>query len=193
MSDIKTVWKNQATPEAGMITLSDIRARAAKYQSRIRTRNVVLYVYGLANIAITAWLLSTGRYAAFATPALLMVIAHLFVIWQVWKRAAARDLPGELGGHAALDFHRQELQRQHETMSRAWLWYIAPFIPAFLWEVWIRAQMPTPSVPPYADRMIVSMILLAGLFFWTSVWLWFSRGAARLQLQIKELDHVKAE
>ena len=46
-----------------MITLSDIRGRAAKFQARIRWRNLALYLYSLANIAITLWLVSTGRFS----------------------------------------------------------------------------------------------------------------------------------
>jgi hypothetical protein len=193
MNDLQTVWKNQDTAEKNMITLADIRANASKYQSRIRTRNIVLYLYSLATVISTVWLLSTGKYSLYAPPGILMIFAHLFVVWQVWWRAAARDIPGELGGRAALDFHRQELQRQHDVMSKAWLWYIAPFWPALIWEIWLRAQEPTPSVPPHADFMIVLLICVGAVSFWTAVWFWFSRSAARLQLQIQELDHVKAE
>ncbi|MGQ0835959.1 MAG: hypothetical protein ACT4O5_13755 [Gammaproteobacteria bacterium] len=193
MTDIKTVWKNQATEDTGMIMLSDIRKHAASYRSRIRLRNVVLYVYSIANIAASAWLLHSGRLAAYAAPMVLMIVAHLFVLWQVWRRAAARDLPGALAARGALDFHRHELQRQHAVASRAWLWYIAPFMPALIWEIGLRAQMETPDIPPEVDRWIVAMIIVGAVFFWSSVWLLFSRAAARLELQIRELNGLKAE
>ncbi len=37
------------------------------------------------------------------------------------------------------------------------------------------------------------MLIMASAFFWTSVWLWFSRAAARLETQLERLNGLKAE
>ena len=176
-----------------MITLSDIRGRAAKFQSRIRWRNVALYLYSLANIAVTLWLVSTGKFPRMAAPGLLIGAAHLFVIWQVWWRTGVRALPDDLMARAALDYHRHELERQRDAMSGAWLWYIAPFMPGLIWELWLRATLHPASLPPAADRALVLFLVLSALFFWTTVLMAFQWAAARLDIRIERLNTLKAE
>ena len=193
MTDIKTIWKNQPVEENSMITLSDIRARATRFQSRIRLRNGALYFYSLANIVLTLWLISRGVSPRYTAPGLLLLAAHLFVIWQLWWRTSARALPDDLVARAALDYHRQELERQRGAMAGAWLWYILPFMPGLIWELWLRATLHPANVPPVADRALVLFLILSALFFWMSVWLAFSWAAARLEVRIERLNVLKAE
>ena len=196
MNDLKTVWKTQTVEENRMITLSDVRARAGRFQARIRWRNIALYAYSLVNIGLSIWLIASGRLSAFKYPMLLMVAAHLLVLWQINRRIAARPLPGDMAEQPALDFHRHELERQVHNLSRAWLWYIAPFIPPFLWElaIWLqRIQIHATAMPEAAAYRMFLLTVLGGVFFWTAVWLAFSRAAVRLQLQIERLNALKAE
>ena len=196
MNDLKTVWKTQPMEENGMITLSDIRTRADRFQAHVRMRNVVFYAYALANIAASFWLISTGRWSEFLYPMLLMVAAHLFVLWQVIRRIGARPLPGELGGRPALDYYRSELKRQADGLSGAWLWYIAPFMPPFVWElaIWLqRIQARAVETSGTADYRLFLFSIIGAVFFWTAVWLAFSRASIKLQLQIERLDRVIAE
>jgi hypothetical protein len=195
MDDLKAVWKTQPV-EDGMITLTDARARADKFQSRVRLRNVVFYVYALFNIAVSIWLIASGRWNEFLYPMLLMIAAHLWVLWQVNRYIGARPVPGEMGGRPALDFYRDELKRQVNGLSRAWLWYIAPFMPPFIWElaIWqqrIEARAVATSMP--ANYQLFLFSILGAVFFWTAVWLAFSRASLRLELQIERLNAVKAE
>jgi hypothetical protein len=196
MDDLKTVWKTQSL-EDGMITLTDARARADKFQAHVRLRNVIFYVYALFNIVVSLWLISTGgRWEAFLYPMLLMIAAHLWVLWQVTRRIGARPLPAEMGGRPALDFYRDELKRQASGRSRAWLWYIAPFIPPYIWElaIWqqrIEARAVAASMP--ANYLLLLFSIFGAVFFWTAVWLAFSRASLKLELQIERLNAVKAE
>ena len=175
-----------------MITLSEIRDRARMFQSRWRWRNIGLYAYGVFNIAASIWLIQSGRLAEYTYPMLLMIGAHLFVLWQVNRRIGAQPLPEELAARTALDHYRAELERQRDALANAWLWYILPFWPAFVWEVWIRA-FAVNNIPPNANRNIILFIVLGGIFFWTAVWLAFSRAALKLQLQLERLKLVKVE
>jgi hypothetical protein len=193
MTDPKAIWQNQTMEENSMITLADIRIRAVRFQSRIRWRNLALYLYSLANIAITLWLISTGKFSRMAQPGLLLAAAHLFVIWQLWWRTSARPLPEDLAGRSALDYHRHELERQRDAMASAWIWYILPFMPGLVWELWLRANLHPVNVPPTADRALVLFLILGALFFWISVWLAFSWAAARLEIRIERLNVLKAE
>ncbi len=60
MNDLKTVWKTQPLEESNMMSLSDIRARADRFQTYIRKRNVIFYAYALFNIIAAFWLISRG-------------------------------------------------------------------------------------------------------------------------------------
>ena len=196
MDDLKTVWKTQPVEENGMITLSGVRARARQLQARIHWRNLALYAYSLVTIGLSIWLIASGRLSAYMYPMLLMVAAHLLALWQINRRIAARALPDDMAAQPALEFHRHELERQAHNLSRAWLWYIAPFIPPFLWElaIWLqRIQTHATAMPEAAAYRMLLLTVLGGVFFWTAVWLAFSRGALRLQIQIERLNALKAE
>ena len=196
MNDPRTLWKNQTVEENALINLSDIRARANRFQSRVHMRNVALYAYSLFNIAASAWLISTGRFDEFLYPMLLMVAVHLFVLWQVNRRISARPLPGDMAGKPALDFHRDEMKRQADALSNAWLWYIFPFMPPFLWElaIWLqRLQERAAEGVREPNYFGFFLVVLSAIFFWTAVWLAFSRSSVKLKWQIERLDALKAE
>jgi hypothetical protein len=193
MTDIKDIWQNQPTEETSMITLSDIRERAEALRSRVRLRNGALYLYSLANIAITLFLISRGVSPRYTMPGLLILAAHLFVVWQLWWRTGARGFPSHMMGVAALDYLRQELTRQRDALSGAWLWYIAPFMPGLIWELWLRATLHPANMPPTADRLMVLFLVLSALFFWVAVGLGFSLAATRLDLRLERLNTLRAE
>lgn len=193
MNDIQAIWQTQTMEDKDMITLFDVRARAAKFRARAQGRNIALYAYSLANLVLTGFLISTGKFNAQAAPAMLLMAAHLFVIWQLWWRARVRDLPGDLGGRAALDFLRHELSRQRDAMADAWLWYIAPFMPGLIWQLALRASLHPAGFSVAANRSTILFLVLAAAFFWIAVWLAFSRAAARLETQIERLDGLTAD
>ena len=193
MTDIKTLWQNQPTEVNSMITLSDIRDRAAALLSRVRLRNGALYLYSIANIVITLFLISRGVSPRYTMPGLLILVAHLFVIWQLWWRTGAHAFPTHLMGTAALDYLRNELTRQRDALSGAWLWYIAPFMPGLIWELWLRATLHPAGLSPAFDRPLVLFLILSAAFFWIAVGLGFSLAAARLDLRLERLNTLKAE
>jgi hypothetical protein len=195
MTDIKTIWTAQPTEDHSMITLSDIRDRASRFQTHIRWRNGGLYIYSMVNIGLSFWLIASGRLSAYLYPMLLMVAAHLLVLWQVNRRLAARSVPADMAGQPALDCYRHELERHAKNLSRAWLWYIVPFMPPFLWElaIWLR-RIQTHTHPAFLlDYRAFLFVVFFAVCFWTAVWLAFSRASVRLQLQIERLNALKAE
>lgn len=97
----------------------------------MRKCNIVFYVYALINIVASLRLIATGRLSAFLYPMLLMIAAHLWVLWQVNRHIGARPLPGEMGERPALDFYRHELKRQASAL-RVHGCGTAPFMPPFL-------------------------------------------------------------
>jgi hypothetical protein len=196
MTDIKTIWQNQSMEDKEMITIAEIRARANSFEARIMWRNLALYAYSIANIAITIWLIWMGRnqpYMRYEAPGLLLVAAHLFVIWQLWWRTSMRAMPDDLMGRAALDYLRHQLERQRDALSSAWLWYIAPFMPGLIWQLWLRASLHPAGVPPASDHALILYLVMAALFFWTTIGFAFSWAAARLDVRLERLNTLKAE
>ena len=194
MSDIKTAWKNQPLEERTMLTLSDLHQRAHHLHARFQRRNLLLYAYSLLNIVAGVWLVATGKFSNMHAPMLLMVGAHLFVLWQVWKRFGRREAPPQSSGQNVLQFHREELERQHGAVAKAGLWYIAPFMPAFLWELGIWLQgIDMNTAGGQASMRMFMMVVFTAVLFWSCVWLLFSRHAARLELELERLGQIRAE
>lgn len=177
-----------------MPTIAELSLRAEHLQKRFRRRNLLLYSYSLFNIVAGLWLVVTGRFPTMHMPMLLMVVAHLFVLWQVWKRFGPRKTPPHVSGQNVLQYHRQELERQHEAVAKAGLWYIAPFMPAFVWEliIWLRSIDINTASGAASMRMFL-MVVFSAVLFWSCVWLLFSRHATRLELELQRLSGVKAE
>ena len=194
MSDIKDIWKNQPIEEIVVMSTSDLASNATRLHTRISRRNLYLYLYSAINLLIYIWAFSTGRLSNYLYSSMLMMAAHLFVSWQVWKRFTPRRAPLQNSGQNLLQFQRQELERQHGSVAKAWLWYILPFWPPFLWQLtnWFqRIDMTRPESRPMLFAL--QMCLLGGIFFWSFVWMLFSRHATRLELELERLKHVRAE
>jgi len=194
VTDIKTAWQNQPVEEHTVLTIQDLRLRAVQLQARLSRRNLLLYLYSAFNIVASLWLIVTDKFPTMQAPMLLMIVAHLFVLWQVWHRFVPRQLPPQSTGQDALHFHRQELERQHGAVANAWLWYIAPFMPAFIWEliIWLH-RIDVGTVAGTAAMKLFGLVVFSAALFWGCVWLLFSRHATRLELELHRLSGIKAE
>ncbi len=190
MSDrdpLQSIWKNQSNEEFSM-SLADIHARAEKFQSRVRLRNVIEYVAAAAVVAFFIW-------TALITPALIMRIGAALIVlgagYVCWKlhelgRAASK---AELDAAQSLtDFHRAELVRQRQALSTVWSWYLAPFIPGmvvFLAGVSFEA----PAEAPLAAKLMVFLVGVGfvAAMFWAVAWL-NAQAVKKLDREIRALD-----
>jgi multisubunit Na+/H+ antiporter MnhC subunit len=186
VTDLKSVWQRQHIEEKTMLTVQDLRLRSNQMRARLNLRNWALYLYSAFNIVAGLWLVANDSFPKMKAPMLLMIVAHLFVLWQVWRRFGLSKPPLETSGQNALQFHRRELERQHGAVANAALWYIAPFMPALIWElvIWYGNG---------ATQKVFVLVVLSAILFWTCVWLLFSRHAARLTLELERLSHLRAE
>jgi hypothetical protein len=193
MTDLKSVWKTQVPEVNAMSSLAEVRVRAAKLQAGIRWRNLALYAYSAFSILVSLWLIARGAFPAMRYPMLLMVAAHLLVLWQINRRITARRLPADMAAQPALDFQRGQLERQAHGLSRAWLWYMMPFLVPFVWELGIMLnRIHTGEAPPEAPRLF-AVFVVTGVLFWTAVLLAFSRAALRARFEIERLKALQAE
>ena len=176
-----------------MSNLAEVRARAERFQAGIRWRNIALYAYSAFSIAVSLWLVARGAFPAMRYPMLLMVVAHLLVLWQINRRITARRMPSEIAARPALDFHREQLERQAHGLSQAWLWYMLPFLVPFVWELGIMLhRIQTGEAPPENLRLFIWFVAVA-ICFWAAVLLAFSRAALKARLKIERLNALQAE
>jgi hypothetical protein len=193
--DIRTIWQTQPTEDIA-VTLSDLQARTRKFRARVRGRNIALYIYSLFNIAAGAALIWAGRFPTMKYPMLLMIAAHLFVLWQVAYRVGNRAVLAGMPGQEVIDYLRHEFERQRRALSQAWFWYIAPFMPPFLWElaIWFRTIAAHPGSPTHAASVgLFTATVIVAIVFWSTVWMLFWRGARRWKAEMAALDRLGAE
>ena len=177
-----------------MPTLEDLRARAARMNTRFLRRNLILFGYGAFGIITGAWILWSNLFPRQLVPGIFMLFAHVFVLYQVWLRFMPRQLPVKAAAQSVLEFYRQELKRQHDAVEKAWLWYIAPFMPPFIWQltVWLQGIDFATREGMASAKTLVGVVIM-GVFFWSWVWALFSRHATRLELELERLRSVTAE
>lgn len=176
-----------------MSSLIEVRARESRFRASIRRRNVALYTYSAFSILVSFWLIARGAFPAMRNPMLLMVAAHLFVLWQINRRITARQLPTDMAAQPSIDFHRSQLEEQARGLSHAWLWYMMPFLIPFIWELGIMwGRIRTGALQPESMQILIGFIA-AGVCLWTAVLLAFSRAALRTRLQIERLNALKTE
>ena len=179
------VWQRQ-TVEHDPITLAAVHAKAKTFQARIRRRNLIEYAACVVVIVGFApgmlqrglWLMQAG--------CLWMILATLFVAWQLHRRGSAVTPPD--GGEAVFDFHRRELIRQRDALRSIGVWYLGPFVPGFVLidlAGWYRPPPPHRTVEQVHTGILIVTAFTVLVFL--GIWLLNQRGAARLQKQIDAL------
>lgn len=196
MSDIRKLWQDQGK-ENGVITLDEIHARAGKTRVRLGWGSILLGCYSLLAVFMAARMLLALTKTDDAAPgmgliAAALLAAHLWIIFALWMRRP-RLLPPGLAAAPALDFHRQELERQHRAARSVWAWYILPFVPVTLLALAVALQNPPPQ---WSGQMLVVAIVMGifmNLLWYGGIWLAFSRAASRIELELHRLARLRAE
>jgi Flp pilus assembly protein TadB len=191
-SDVKTLWRNQK-PEDHAVTLAQIHERAATFENRIRRGVLIEYVasvfvvivFGFYIWLFPGWVMKTGS--------ALVILATLFVIWQMRRRVSAQNVP-EAQRLELIAFIRSELVRQRDARKSAWLWYIAPCLPGMVLMMmgrWFQTHASWRSLA--WDHEIILMSSGVVVLVLVGIWLLQMWSARRLQRKIDELDATAAE
>ena len=195
-NDIANIWKTQPTLKMDL-SLDQLRRKAQKLQSRVLWRNLREYVAG-------AIVIGSFGYCAWIFPmslawlgSVLMIAGSLYVLVNLHRRGAAVALPGEMGFHSCIDFHRRELVRQRDLLRSVWTWYLLPFVPGmvvFLAGIfWQTMQQPNAHkhvaaiVAVFAFATVVCTLVFVGVGK-LNQW-----GARKLQQEIDTLDALANE
>lgn len=187
--DLKDLWQQQPV-EYDAMTLEHIRGKATAFQKKIRRRNLVEYVaMGLVMLGFSPLLLRTEAWMMQVGGA-LMILATLYIGWQLHRRGSARTAPES--GAALADFHRSELVRQHQAIRSAGVWYIAPTIPGMVMITlgrWFQHHAPGRTLE--VDRTIIALCTIIVALALLVTWLIQRLGAHRLQKEIDDLDALR--
>lgn len=181
--DIKTHWRHDE--EQPQMSIAQLRGKAEAFQKRAHRGDLIEYV------ACAAVVLGFGFYV-WAFPGLrmkfasfTMIVATLFVAYQLRRHAAARAPSPESAGASLLEFHRRELVRRRNLLKDSWLLFVAPLMAGML--VFLVCLVPD---RPYA-RLPLLIFCGAVLAMGVAISLHNRWQAARLQGQIDELDTLE--
>jgi hypothetical protein len=182
MDELRNLWQKQEVEEV-RIPVDELRVKAAKFQSRIRWRNLreqAACLFVIAAFGAMSWK-SPQTIPRIACA--LIAAAGIYVAWHIRKWGAPKVLPADLGRANCVRFYRDELERQYNLLRSIWKWYLGPMIPGMsllvLYRIWVA---------PSGRRWFpMAYAVAAAAFFWLIGWL-NQRAARQLQGQIAELD-----
>jgi hypothetical protein len=181
MDDLRNLWQKQEVEEM-KISITELHAKASKFQNRIRRRNLREQVACL--FVIIAFGLMFFKSPA-AVPRIgfgLIVAGAVYIGWHLYAKATPKALPSDIGSANGLQFYRRELERQRDLLQDIWKWYLGPLIPGMaLLVIWGVLTAP-PARRWFPSAYAVFCVAL----FW-AIGRLNLRAARRLSGQIDEL------
>ena len=175
-ANIRRLWHEQPHEEQAM-AMDDIRARAHRFDQRVRRWNQATAALILAVIVIEVWQISIEREQIERLGDFLTVVAFIYVGYR-YRRSVADTSPAGPALTTSVDFYRQQLARQRDLSHNPWA-FLLPFVPGVALSLFGSALDWST-----ADIAIVA-VLAVGLFV-GAAW-WIKRGERRLQREIDEL------
>ncbi len=185
--DTKQLWKSQP---AATLALSDqdLLQYASKFQRTIRRRNIGEYAAAVLVVLVFAFYMWTFPTMLMQIGSGMTILACIFAVVQLHRRASAQALPGANAAMPTLAFHRQELVRQRDALRSVWAWYVAPFIPGVIVFRWgVETELGADA--PFARGALANTII-AGVFVIAVLVNFYA--ARKLQRQIDKLDRQQA-
>jgi len=188
INPMQELWQQQPV-EGTHMSIDEIRRRASKFERRIFWRNIREYVAAGLSASLFVWFSVQNQNTLFRVACGLMIVGLAYVCYQLYRRASARSLPGDLGTTNALQFHRAELERQRDFVGHIWRWHLGPLVPGLatfgaMAMLDARAHHVHPWVAFFVNLFFVSVLVLA--------WKFNAYAARCLQKRIDELYTAEA-
>ncbi len=182
------LWKNQKQEDFSM-SLADIRARAERFQARIRLRNWIEYAAAAIVVAAFAWAAFAVDDAIVRAACGLIVLGTLYVVWKLATVARASAKNDETMSWA--DVHRAELVRQRDALNGIWRWYLGPLVPGLV-LFWIGVGLaPSADLPLWASVGVAALGLAIGAAVFLGIAALNKAAAKALQAEIEALDDAR--
>jgi hypothetical protein len=173
---IRRLWHAQPREENAM-PLDEIRARAARFEQKVRRWNGVTAAIIVVAVAVEFWQVSWEPEVVERVGDLLTVAAFVYVALR-FRRDSAPTGAATPAVTDSVDFYREQLGRQRDLSNQSWA-YVAPFIPGVSLSLFASAFERSA-----VDNAIVAAVGVA-LFVGIA---WFNNWTARrLQHEIDEL------
>jgi hypothetical protein len=182
-NDIVNRWRDQPLEESE-IDMQKVIEGAARFQGRIRRRNLTEYV---ACGVVVAWTGSSALDSSeplIARVSMALLAAGAIVVAAVLRKrghAASGEPPLAASTREVLGWHRAELTRQRDLLRDVPVWYIGPFVPGVALQL-VGDWLASPDQGVYVG---LTAALVVAVF--VGVALLNLRGARKLDAQIEEL------
>lgn len=129
--NVTEIWREQPV-EGIKMSVEEIRKRSAKFENKIKWRNVREYVAGAVAAGFLVSFIAKSHDVFFQLACSLMIAGLGYMAYQLHRRTSPRSMPAELGAASSLQFHRTELERQLDFIRHIWRWYLGPLIPGLV-------------------------------------------------------------
>ncbi|WP_430403309.1 hypothetical protein [Hyphomonas sp.] len=184
---LQSLWCQQKE-ETFTMSMAEIHARATRFQSGIRTRNLTEYVAGLLVIGVFGWVAWLVPEPVVRLGAGLIIAGAVYVMWKLHVLAGASSRAEIDQAVSLADFHCRALQRQRDALATVWRWYLAPFVPGILVFVGGTSLVADTGLPLMArlTSFAFSAAMVAGLF--TAIAWLNARAVKEIDAQIAELE-----
>jgi hypothetical protein len=190
---IRYLWQKMPA-DTVLITADEMRARARKFQARIRIRNFIEYIAAGFVVVVFGWYATWPSKSWLWIPAnVTIVLGTLLVVFNLYRRGRAVATPATASTSALIEFQRAELARQRDALLTTWRWYFLPFVPGFaLFTAALWMSGPTREGVSLArfHTGLIGVSALFALIVLVGVLLHLL-GAAHLQRRIEDLDRYK--
>jgi len=185
MDDLRDLWQKQEVEEMKFST-TELRAKAAAFERRIRLRNLREQAACLLVIIFFGWSFFRPSPIVPRVSFALMMAGAIYVAWHLQVKGSAKALPSELAGASSIEFYTRQLEKQRDLVRNVWKWYLGPLIPGIaLLVIWAVV-----TLPPEKRWYPMPFATLSVAAFWMIDRM--NRGAARqLDRQIDELNAAK--
>jgi hypothetical protein len=184
---MQDIW--QCQPLEGIkMSAEEIRNRATKFEKKVYWRNVRENTAGAIAIVWLGFYFA-GEHRMLDRSAFALLIAGMvYVMYQLHRQGAARNMPASMAARPSLGFYREELKRQRNLVSSVWSWYLGPFVPGLVLSAVASLAK---SMQLHHVAVVVFWYALIAAFF-VFAWRLNVRAARCLQRMIDQLPETES-
>ena len=187
----KAAWQ-ASVADAPLPTLEAMRTGTDRFYRFVRRRNRIEYAASILVLVVFTVYVFVLPSPVARVGAGLILLATLFVTWQLGRRAGAVPPPEAEAALPLIAHQRVQLVRQHDALAKIGRWYMLPFFPGLMLMVFAPAVEQGPQVLlDLGARELVSMGIMVLVFAF--IWGLNQRAAAKLKKAIDELDALTRE
>lgn len=187
---LQQLWTRQPKEPLAM-SIAEIHARAASFQSKVHNRNINEYAAAVLVIGIFGWMAVIIPEPMVRAGAGLIILGTLYICWKL-NTGAGASAKSELDAAVSItEFHRAQLVRQRTALATIWRWYLAPLVPGMLVFMGGSTFVGDASLPLSAQiaGFAIRVSFTAAIFGF--VWWLNARAVKALDRQIAELDRAR--